>query len=93
MAEGWDWELTNRAKGDFESLDDSEQSRIARKLDDIVQDEWRESADYLDPLEGSPHRKLRVGPFRLGCRIESSSGTLYVLRIQKRGADAYRGDD
>lgn len=93
MDEGWDWELTTRAKRDFESLDGTDRSRIARKLDDIVNDEWRDPTDYLEPLEGSPLGKLRVGQFRLGCRIDPVTETLFVLRIQKRGGDAYRGDD
>ncbi len=65
----------------------------ASKLNEIVTDEWRDPPDHLEPLQGIPHQKLRVGQFRLGCRVDRSEQTLYVLRIRKRGADAYRGDD
>jgi mRNA interferase RelE/StbE len=40
-----------------------------------------------------PHEKLRIGTFRLGCRVERTEQTLYVRRIPKRGGDAYRTDD
>ncbi len=49
--------------------------------------------DHLEPLQGIPHQKLRVGQFRLGCRVDRTEQTLYVLRIRKRGGNAYRGDD
>lgn len=89
----WEWELTDTARRDFDGLDDYAQERIANKLDEIVTDQWREPSEYLEPLEGAPHDKLRVGPFRLGCRSDLSGEILYVLRIRKRGGDAYRSDD
>lgn len=89
----WDWELTEQAKRELEALDDHARDRIVSKLDDIVTDQWREPTEYLDPLQGAPHQKLRVGPFRLGCRADRTKQILYVLRIRKRGGDAYRGDD
>jgi mRNA-degrading endonuclease RelE of RelBE toxin-antitoxin system len=89
----WDWELTETARRDFDSLDAHARDRIVSKLDEIVTDEWREPAAYLEPLEGIPHEKLRVGPFRLGCRVDRTENVLYVLRIRKRGGDAYRSDD
>jgi mRNA-degrading endonuclease RelE of RelBE toxin-antitoxin system len=46
----------------------------------------------LDPREGTPHQKLRINPFRLGCRATRSEQVLYVLTITKRDGDAYRGD-
>ncbi|WP_135365611.1 type II toxin-antitoxin system RelE family toxin [Halosimplex halophilum] len=84
----WDWELTDTARRDFDALD-----RVASKLDEIVTDQWREPPEHLEPLQGAPHQKLRVGPFRLGCRADRTEDILYVLRIRKRGDDAYRGDD
>ena len=62
-------------------------------MDEIVDDQWREPSDYLQPLQGVPHQKLRIGPFRLGCRMDREKKILYVLRIRKRGGDAYRSDD
>lgn len=89
----WDWDLTDTARRDFEGLDDYARERIATKLDEIVTDEWREPAEHLEPLQGAPHDKLRIGPFRRGCRIDQEQHVLYVLRVRKRGGDAYRGDD
>lgn len=93
MGDGWDWVLTTRARREFDALDDASRNRIASKLDDIVNDEWREPTAHLEPLRGASHSKLRVGPFRLGCRADLSSNKLYVLRIQRRGQDAYQDDD
>ena len=89
----WDWELTDTARRDFDSLDAYGRDRIASKLDEIATDQWRQPPEYLEPLEGAPHEKLRIGPFRLGCRADRSDYVLYVLRIRKRGGDAYRSDD
>ena len=50
----WDWELTDTARRDFESLDDHARDRIATKLDEIVTDEWREPPDHLEPLQERP---------------------------------------
>lgn len=93
MGGEWDWVLADRAKRELENLDSVARGRIIDKLDEIVNDEWRDPPDYLEPLEGAAHHKLRIGQFRLGCRIDRSGNVLYVLRIQKRGGDAYRGDD
>lgn len=89
----WDWELTDTARRDFDSLDEYGRERVASKLDEIVTDEWRDPPVHLEPLHGAPHQKLRVGPFRFGCRVDHSQQILYVLRIRKRGGDAYRSDD
>ena len=89
----WDWELTDTGRRDFSQLDDHARDRIVTKLEEIVTDEWREPPEYLEPLQGAPHGKLRVGQFRLGCRSDRTAKILYVLRIRKRGGDAYRGDD
>jgi mRNA-degrading endonuclease RelE of RelBE toxin-antitoxin system len=89
----WDWELTDTARRDFDSLDEYARDRITSKLDEIATDQWREPPEYLEPLEGAPHDKLRIGPFRLGCRADRSADVLYVLRVRKRGGDAYRSDD
>lgn len=93
MADDWDWVLADRAKREIEKLDEYAQDRIIEKLDEIVSNEWRDPPDFLKPLEGAPHDKLRIGQFRLGCRPDREKKLLYILRIQKRGGDAYRGDD
>jgi len=92
-SEGWDWELTDSAERQFEALDEYAQDRIADELDEVVNDQWREPADYIEPLSGVPHGKLRVGPFRLGCRADRGTKVPYVLGIRKRGGGAYRDDD
>ena len=51
----------------------------------MVGDQWREPDDYLEPLAGVPHQKLRVGPFRVGCRLSRDEMVLWVLTIKKRG--------
>jgi len=89
----WDWELTDTARRDFDGLDEYARDRIASKLDGIVTDDWRDPPEHLEPLHGAPHEKLRIGPFRLGCRVDRTEQILYVLRIRKRGGDAYRSDD
>jgi mRNA interferase RelE/StbE len=93
MSDGWDWQFTDSAKHQFDSLDDYAQERITSKLEEIVTDQWRDPPEYLEPLRGVPHDKLRVGPFRLGCRADREAAILYVLALKKRGGNAYRGDD
>jgi hypothetical protein len=44
--------------------------RISSKVDEIVPNQWREPTAYLEPLQGVPHHKHRIGPFRLGCRVD-----------------------
>jgi mRNA-degrading endonuclease RelE of RelBE toxin-antitoxin system len=89
----WDWELTDTSRRDFDSLADHARDRIVSKLDEIVTDQWRDPPEHLEPLQGAPHQKLRIGQFRLGCRVDRSKNILYVMRIRKRGGDAYRSDD
>jgi hypothetical protein len=49
----WDWELTDTARRDFDSLDEYARDRITSKLDEIATDQWREPPEYLEPLEGA----------------------------------------
>lgn len=93
MGGEWDWHLTESARRQFDNLDDYMRERIAEKLDEIVENPWREPPEHLEPLSGAPHSKLRIGPYRLGCRVDHEESILYVLTIRKRGGDAYRGDD
>lgn len=89
----WDWELTDSARRQFDALTPGARERLVGKLDEVVGDPWRDPVEYLESLSGMPHRKLRIGPFRLGCRLDRETNTFWVLRIRKRGGDAYRGDD
>jgi len=88
----WGWVLSPRADDQFEQLDDETKERISSKLDEVVSSEWREPEDFLEPLTGSPFQKLRVGGYRLGCRIRHEEQVLRVESIRKREG-AYSGDD
>ena len=76
----------------FGQLDDETRERIVSKLDDVVSSEWRDPEDFLDSLTGSPFQKLRVGGYRLGCRVHREQRVLRVESIRKREG-AYSGDD
>jgi len=93
MSDSWDWQLTDTARRQFDGLDEYARERISSKLDEVVTDQWREPPEFLEPLAGVPHQKLRIGAFRLGCRADRDEQILYVLTVKKRGGDAYRGDD
>jgi mRNA interferase RelE/StbE len=93
MTAGWDWTLSDSATDELASLDPETQERILTKLDEVVDDQWREPAAFLEPLRGGSHSKLRVGSYRLGCRLDRERKLLLVGRNAKRGDDAYRSDD
>ncbi|MFB6142479.1 MAG: type II toxin-antitoxin system RelE/ParE family toxin, partial [Halorientalis sp.] len=65
---------------------------VTSKLDEVVSSEWREPAEFLEPLTNSPFQKLRVGDYRLGCRLLREERTLRVESIRQREG-AYKGDD
>lgn len=89
----WTWELRDRAIDQFDALDADLQGRIADKLDDIVTDEWRDPHEYVEPLQGVPHGKIRVGEYRLGARASSDTQTLAIFSIEHRsGADTADDD-
>lgn len=67
--EEWDWVLSPRAENQFEQLEEETRERISAKLDEVVSSEWRDPADFLEPVTNSPFQKLRVGGYRLGCRL------------------------
>jgi mRNA interferase RelE/StbE len=89
----WTWKFASRAHASFNKLDPHEQDRIISKLDNIVADEWREPGDYFEPLTGTPHDKLRIGVFRLGCKSDYTKKTLVILEIEKRPGAYKPGDD
>ncbi|WP_254838633.1 type II toxin-antitoxin system RelE family toxin [Natronomonas marina] len=90
--EEWDWAFSPRADDQFAQLDSESKQRITSKLDEVVSSEWREPADFLEPLTNSPFQKLRVGDYRLGCRRLREERTLRVESIRQREG-AYKGDD
>lgn len=78
----WGWRFTDPAERDYEGLATHETERIVSKLDAIVTDQWRDPDDYLEPLTGAPHSKLRIGAFRLGCATDRDAQLLD--RVAKR---------
>lgn len=88
----WDWVLSPRAEDQFSGLESELRKRIVSKLDAVVTSEWREPGDFLEPLTGSPFHKLRVGGYRIGCRLDERDNVLRVESIRKREG-AYSGDD
>lgn len=90
--EDWTWKLTPRAADQFDSLDGHVQDRIVSKLDDVVESEWRDPAEFLGPLTGGPFSKLRIGQYRLACRLNRSESVLELHRIEHRSG-AYTADD
>ena len=88
----WDWAFSPRAEDQFAQLDDDIQERIMDKLDEVVSSEWREPGDYLEPLTNSPFKKLRVGDYRLGCRLVHDERLLRVESVRSRSG-AYTADD
>jgi len=89
----WDWKFTAPAEREYEKLQPHEQERIVSKLDEIVTDQWRDPSDYLEPLTGVPHSKLRIGAFRLGCKAVQADQMLWVYAIEKRSGAYKPGDD
>jgi mRNA-degrading endonuclease RelE of RelBE toxin-antitoxin system len=89
----WDWKFTDPAEREYEKLQPHEQERIVSKLDEIVNDQWRDPSDYLEPLTGTPHSKLRIGAFRLGCKAIHAERIMWVYTIEKRSGAYKPGDD
>lgn len=88
----WDWEFSPRAEDQFSNVDAQTQDRILSKLDEVVSSEWRDPEDFLEPLTDAPFQKLRVGEYRLGCRLRRTENVLRVESVRKRGS-AYTADD
>lgn len=88
----WEWVFSPRAEDQFSTLDPETQARIIAKLDEVVTSEWRDPGDFLEPLTGSPFEKLRIGGYRLGCRLRPDERVLRVESIRKREG-AYSADD
>ena len=90
--DGWIWKFAPRAADQFDSLDPHVQDRIISKLDEVVESEWREPGEFLEPLTGGPFSKLRIGQYRLACTLDHSTSVLEVHRIEHRSG-AYTADD
>jgi mRNA-degrading endonuclease RelE of RelBE toxin-antitoxin system len=68
--EDWSWKFAPRAADRFDSLGLHVQDRIVSKLDEVVESEWREPGEFLEPLTGGPFSKLRIGQYRLACTLD-----------------------
>lgn len=90
--DGWTWELSQRAQRDLDALDEHEQDRILDKLDEIVNSPWRDPPDYGEPLQNSPHTKIRISEYRLSVTFRQANQRMIVARIKRRGG-AYTADD
>ena len=90
--DGWRWTFTPQALDQFESLDPHIQDRIVTKLDEVVDSEWRDPDEFLEPLTGGPFSKLRIGNYRLACTLDYGDAVLEVHRIEHRSG-AYTADD
>lgn len=88
----WSWEFRPTAAAAFEDLDGAMQERIVAKLEAIIADEWRAPHEYVEPLTGVPHGKIRVGEYRLGAAADRERATLVVYDIEHRSG-AYTADD
>ena len=88
----WAWELASKGKADLDSLSPVEQDRLIEKLDEIVTSPWRDPPEYGEPLRNSPHKKIRIGEFRLSVTFRTEEQRLVVARIKRRGG-AYTADD
>ena len=69
------------------------QTRIVTKLDEIVDDEWRAPYEYIEPLSGIPHGKIRAGDFRLGADADRETKTVIIYDIEHRSGAYKPGDD
>lgn len=90
--EDWTWKFTSRAADQFDELDPHVQDRIITKLDEVVDSEWRDPDDFLEPLTGGPFSKLRIGQYRLACIRDERKSVLEVHRLEHRSG-AYTADD
>ena len=91
-ANDWQWTFVPRALDQFESLDPHVQDRIVTKLDEVVDSDWRDPDEFLEPLTGGPFSKLRIGQYRLACTLDHDDAVLEVHRIEHRSG-AYTADD
>ncbi|SDY51500.1 type II toxin-antitoxin system RelE family toxin [Halobellus clavatus] len=88
----WSWEFKKPAKRTYDDLDEHAQNRITDKLDEIVNDQWRDPDEYMTPLTGAPHSRIRIGQFRLGCECDYEKNILVIFTIERRRG-AYKADD
>lgn len=88
MASGndWDYQLTERARDDLRSLDAETAERVVSKLEEVVNSPFRSPPDWLEPLEGTHYKKLRVGDYRALLLVITVDNMLEVHHIAHRSS-------
>ena len=61
--------------------------------EDNPNNQWRDPDDYLEPVTGAPHSKLRIGQFRLSADCAHGEDVLDVYTIERRGGACTPGGD
>ena len=92
MSKTWNWQLVGKARDDYRALDPGDRSRLADKLDEVVENPWRDPPDWTEALTGGPYDRLRVGDWRCAVSFDHDEQMLTVHRIKRR-RDAYTADD
>jgi mRNA interferase RelE/StbE len=83
----WSLEVTGPAGKDLADLPPTQRQAVRRALDRLVDDP---SSVDLKKLAGRSNEwRLRVGRWRLVLRLDTSTATMYVLRVLPRSR-AYR---
>ena len=68
----WTWKFAPRAADQFDSFEPDVQDCLVSKLDEVVESEWRDPDEFLEPLTGGPFSKLRVRQYQLACVLDRS---------------------
>ena len=92
MSSEWSWRLVGRAKDDYRAMDPQTRNRLVDKLDEIVNNPWREPADWAESLTAGPYDRIRVGQWRCAVSFDYEEEMMTVHRIKQR-RDAYKADD
>lgn len=61
MSDDWDWQFTDSAKQQFDSLDDYAQERITSKLDEIIRRQTARSSEPTLFCRQNPFDMVRGG--------------------------------
>lgn len=73
-------------------MDSPAQKRLTEKLDEVVENPWREPSDWAEALTGGPYDRLRIGNWRCAVSFDHDERMMTIHRIKQR-RDAYKADD
>ena len=82
----WTVIILPKAEKTLERMPRQERERILKVLYELRDDPFRHD---FKPLQGQPLWRLRVGWWRILCRVERKEMTIFVLTIGPRG-DVYK---